>query len=571
MSGTFNIGGLVTGLDTNTIISQLMAIEKQPVTRLQSQVTKFNTQKSAVTELRTQLQTLRGKVQDFRLMGVFSQFKATSSDEKVLTSTVSGASPVVGSYALNVTQLASSTMAASNGVLGHAINPAATLASSGMTTSVTAGTFSINGISITVDPTTQTLDQVLTAINGSGAGVTATYNATTDKIAIQNTTPGNTNLINLGATADTSNFLEAVNVTQATQSTGGGGSTVVTGTRNLGAIDSTKTLNQVTFANGAMTAGTFKINGVSIAVDPTTDTMSDVVQRINDSDAQVSASYDSATDSLRFVAKTLGSRTINFAAGTSNFLAVTNLASATQTAGSDVQFTINGGPVQTRNTNEVSDAIGGLTVRLLSTGTSTVTIAADDTKIVDSVKSFITAFNEAVDKLVSLTGTDGALKDDGTIKDVKSTLQTLVFGTATGVTGSYTSLIDLGITTGETFDAGSTSHLQLNETTFTEALRTGRTNVQNVFNNSGSTGVADQLSTYLDSITKVGGFLNDRAKSSGSIDRQVQDINDRIERLNQSIAKKETRLKKQFSALEQFSARMQSQSSAISALGNISY
>jgi flagellar hook-associated protein 2 len=571
MSGLFNVGGLITGLDSNTIISQLMSIERRPVTRLQGRVTTFNAQKTALTDLRTQLQTLNNKVQDFRLMGVFTQFKATSSDEKILTSTVSGDSPVVGSYAVNVTQLASATMAASNGALGHAVNPAATLASGGMTTEVTAGTFSINGVSITVDPNTQTLDQVLAAINGSGAGVTATYNATTDKIAIQNTAPGNTNLINFGVTADTSNFLAAINVTQATQSTGGGGSTTVTGTRNLGAIDSTKALNQVTLASGAVTAGTFKINGVSITVDPTTDSMIDVVQRINDSDAQVSASYDSATDSLRFTAKTLGSRTINFEAGTSNFLTATNLAAATQTAGSDVQFTVNGGPVQTRNTNEVSGAIGGVTLHLLSTGNSTVTIAADDSKIVESVKSFVTAFNEAVDKIVSLTGKDGALANDGTISDVKSTLQTLVFGTATGIGGSYTSLIDLGITTGDTFDAGSTSHLQLNEATLTEALRTSRTSVQNVFNNSGSTGIADQLSTYLKSITQVGGFLNDRTKSSGSIDQQVQDINDQIARLNESIAKKETRLKKQFSALEQFSAQMQSQSSALSTLSKVSF
>ncbi|HNR37106.1 MAG TPA: flagellar filament capping protein FliD, partial [Candidatus Hydrogenedentes bacterium] len=498
--------------------------------------------------------------------GVFSQYTATTSDNKVLTASISGSNPVVGSYAVNVTQMASATVATGSSAMGQAINPGAVLSSSGMTTAVTAGTFTINGVSITVDPATQTLNQVLTAINASGAGVTASYNALTDKITFENSTPGNTAIINFGADDDTSNFLSAIHVTEATQSTSGGGSTVATSTRNLGAIDSAKLLNQVSFANGAITAGTFKINGVTISVDPAADTMLDVVQRINDSGAQVSASYDGTTDSLRFVAKTLGSRTISFTAGTSNFLSVTNLVSPTQTAGSDVQFTINGGPVQTRNTNEVSDAIGGVTLRLLSTGTSTVTIAADDDKIVESVNSFITSFNESVDKIVALTAKDGTLANDATIKEIKATLQTLVFGSVSGISGSYKSLIDLGITTGDTFDAGTTSHLQLKEDTLREALRTARLNVQNVFYNTGTTGVADQLYAYLDSITKVGGFLNDRAKSNGSIDRQVQDINARIDRLNASIAKKETRLKKQFAALEQFSSQMQSHSTAITAL-----
>lgn len=566
MSSSFSVGGLMTGLDTGSIVSQLMAIERQPVTRLQNQIKALNSQKSAIGELRTQLQTLRAKIQDFRLLGVFSQYTATTSDNKVLTASISGSNPVVGSYAVNVTQMASATVATGSSAMGQAINPGAVLSSSGMTTAVTAGTFTINGVSITVDPATQTLNQVLTAINASDAGVTASYNALTDKITFENSTPGNTAIINFGADDDTSNFLSAIHVTEATQSTSGGGSTVATSTRNLGAIDSAKLLNQVSFANGAITAGTFKINGVTISVDPAADTMLDVVQRINDSGAQVSASYDGTTDSLRFVAKTLGSRTISFTAGTSNFLSVTNLVSPTQTAGSDVQFTINGGPVQTRNTNEVSDAIGGVTLRLLSTGTSTVTIAADDDKIVESVNSFITSFNESVDKIVALTAKDGTLANDATIKEIKATLQTLVFGSVSGISGSYKSLIDLGITTGDTFDAGTTSHLQLKEDTLREALRTARLNVQNVFYNTGTTGVADQLYAYLDSITKVGGFLNDRAKSNGSIDRQVQDINARIDRLNASIAKKETRLKKQFAALEQFSSQMQSQSTAITAL-----
>ena len=51
----------------------------------------------------------------------------------------------------------------------------------------------------------------------------------------------------------------------------------------------------------------------------------------------------------------LRSRMISFASGTSNFLDITNLTAATQTAGADSQFTVNGGPVQTQNTNDVAE------------------------------------------------------------------------------------------------------------------------------------------------------------------------------------------------------------------------
>lgn len=64
MSGAFNAGGLITGLDTNTIIRQLMPNERQPITRLQQRITTLQTQQSAVRDLRTQLLALRNAWQD---------------------------------------------------------------------------------------------------------------------------------------------------------------------------------------------------------------------------------------------------------------------------------------------------------------------------------------------------------------------------------------------------------------------------------------------------------------------------------------------------------------------------
>ena len=567
MSGAFSAGGLITGIDSNNLIRQLLALERQPIIRAEERILTLEGQKEAVRDLRTQLFTLRNRLQDFRLFAVFDQYKSASSEETVMTVEVSGSNPVVGSYNIEVLQLASATVASSGDVLGAAIDPNAALNSSGIATEVTAGTFSINGVSFTIDPDTQSLDTILTDITNSAAGVNATYDAGTDKVTFSNKTPGDTSIIVFGGDDDDSNFLEVLNVTEANQTDGPGGETQVISTRNLGAVSAAETLDQVSFAGGAATSGDFKINGATISVDVTTDSISDILARINDSDAQVTASYDTATDTIRVVSNTLGSRTISFEAGSSNFLDVTNLTTATQTAGNDAQFEINGGAVQTRNTNEVSDAVGGITLNLLSVGNSTVTVSGDDDAIVESVQEFITAFNDSVDKIQELVGPEGALAGDSTLRLIENYLRAGIFNRVEGY-GDYKSLPEIGITTGDTFDSTATAHIELDEEVFREALRDDRLNVKDLFSNNEGTGIADDLFDYVDEISRATGFLNQRAKTNGSIDTQIRSLNDQIDRLEGRIARKEIYLRRQFTQLEQLTAIYQQQGNSLMSLAS---
>lgn len=566
MSGGFSAGGLITGLDSNSLISQLMQIERQPIIRLQEQIDAYETQKTAVQALRTQFLTLRNAAQDFRFNNIFSQFGATSSEESVLGVEIAGPSPVIGSYTIDVQQLASATVANSSAVLGSPIDPNANLDSNGMTTELTAGTFTINGVEFTVDPTSQSLNTVLGQINASAAGVTATYDAVTDTVTFENSAAGDTSIINFGATDDTSNFLAAIAIEEATQATGGSGSTVATGTRNLGAVDPNAVLNDSNFASGAISAGSFQVNGITINVDPATDTLNEVLQAITDSDAGVSATYDSSSDTIRVVSKTLGSRTISFADGGSGFLAAVNLTAAVQDAGNDAQFTINGGTVQTRNTNEVSDAIGDVALNLLSVGTSTITVSGDDDLIVEDINEFLTAFNESVDMIRDITSRDGDLGSDASISQIEMYLRSEVFNTVSGITGDFSTLIEIGITTGDSFDSTESAHLELDEDVFREALRDDRSNVSSLFHNTGDTGVADKLFDYLDGITRTTGFLNNRSKANGSIDRQIKSLNDQIDRVEQRVALREERLRKQFAQLEVLASGYQADSSVLSGL-----
>ncbi len=566
MSGSITAGGLISGLDTNALVTQLLSLERKPITRLNSQIGVLKKQQTAVRSVRTQLLSLRNKAQDFRLNQIFNAFNSDSSDKEVITSTISGANPVQGSFALNVTQLASATNANSSAKLGSAINNAAVLNSSGINTAVEAGTFTINGVQFTVDPATQSLDDIITAINGSSAGVTASYNATTDTVSLANTVPANTAVINFSAQGDTSNILSALNLRNATQSTNGFGSTEVTSTVNLGAVDSTDVINTINFSGGAVTAGSFSINGVSITVDPTTDSVQDVLERINGSDANVTASFDSATDRIRLTSNTLGSRTIAFGAvgDTSNFLTVTNLASATQTAGNDATFTINNGPALTRNTNEVNDAIAGVTLKFLSQGTSTVTVTSDNDKIVEGVEAFIAEFNTTVNSIRDITGVGKDLAGDGGIRSLESYLRSNIFNQIPGLSGDYSSLLDIGISTGDDFSATESPQLKLDKEKFLKALQADRNNVESIFSNNAGTGIADTFFSFLDEATKSTGFLNERAKANGTIDRQIQSLNDSIERQEDRLGQYEERLRRQFLNLETMSANFQNQSAALS-------
>ncbi len=568
MSGSINFGGLISGLDSNALIQSLVQIERQPVIRAQQRISQLESLKTAIGGLRTQLLSLRNAAQDFRFTDRFNQFGVTSSEETVLTATVSGENPLVGAFAIDVQQLASATTATSSASIGSAIDPNATLENSGITATIEAGDFTINGQVISVDATTDTLNGILGQINASGAGVTATYDALTDRVVVENSTPGDTSIINFGASSDDTNLLSVLELTQATQgATGTGGATLATSTSNLGAVSTTEVLNNVNFAGGAITAGSFRINGATITVDPTVDSLSDIISRINGSDAGVSATYDGTTDGIRFVSKTLGSPTIGFISDTSNFLSITNLDTATQVAGNDSKFTINGGPVLTRNSNEVSDAINGVTLTLLSAGQSTATVSPDDDSVVEDISGFVEEFNTAFSSIRDLIGPEGVAENDGSIRLIENFLRGAIFNTVPGVSSEFQSLLDIGITSGKEFNSSAVFQIELDEDVFRQAIRDDRQGVSALFTNDSDTGVLDKIFDYIDDATATSGFLNERVKANGILDDQIEGQNNRIEQIERRISSFELRLRRQFSQLELLTASFQQQGAALSGIG----
>lgn len=104
-----SLSGLASGLDTASIIDSLMAVERQPRTRIEMRQAAEQARRDGLNQVQTQLNTLKQAAGDLRSAGTWADTQsATSSDAtKVAVTRTGGAGP--GGYDISVTRLASST------------------------------------------------------------------------------------------------------------------------------------------------------------------------------------------------------------------------------------------------------------------------------------------------------------------------------------------------------------------------------------------------------------------------------------------------------------------------------
>ncbi|MEL7157868.1 MAG: flagellar filament capping protein FliD, partial [Actinomycetota bacterium] len=100
------IDGIASGLDTSSIINQLMAIERRPQVALTTQRDQHQAAKEELSGLRSDLNALRDTAADLRLSSGWDVLAATSSDPEAVSVTATTAS-TTGSYSFQVTGIAS--------------------------------------------------------------------------------------------------------------------------------------------------------------------------------------------------------------------------------------------------------------------------------------------------------------------------------------------------------------------------------------------------------------------------------------------------------------------------------
>jgi flagellar capping protein FliD len=82
---TIYLPGLLTGIDTKTLIAQLMAIERRTLNIYQDRVDKWEDKKNALGDLESKLSSLRTTVAALSDAELLRAFNVTSSDEDILT------------------------------------------------------------------------------------------------------------------------------------------------------------------------------------------------------------------------------------------------------------------------------------------------------------------------------------------------------------------------------------------------------------------------------------------------------------------------------------------------------
>lgn len=158
------VDGLVSGMNTAQIISQLMQLERMPQTRLKTQQNVAQRTIDIYRSVNTHLLALKTAGESLTTGTGWSLTKATSSDATRVTATAS-AGAKTGSLSFTVDQLAAAGSSASAGTV---TGTGTVVATAGSTIRLTKGT---TATSIAVGD--GTLDSVVKAINAAGAGVTA--------------------------------------------------------------------------------------------------------------------------------------------------------------------------------------------------------------------------------------------------------------------------------------------------------------------------------------------------------------------------------------------------------------
>jgi flagellar hook-associated protein 2 len=112
MAEGISVGGLASGLDTNSIINGLVAIEQRRVTMEEEKKSAYEVKLTSFNELKSKLEDFYKKAQDLDKTTAFDVFKSTSSDDTVAT--ISGEEGAAsGNYDIKVHQLASTLKVAS--------------------------------------------------------------------------------------------------------------------------------------------------------------------------------------------------------------------------------------------------------------------------------------------------------------------------------------------------------------------------------------------------------------------------------------------------------------------------
>lgn len=301
-----------------------------------------------------------------------------------------------------------------------------------------------------------------------------------------------------------------------------------------------------------------------------TDSLSDIAAKISQSGARVSATVLDAGGSYRlsiqgldtgaasaFTIEESGSVSLGFAAP----------SSVIETA-QDAKLTVDGLSV-TRSTNQITEAIPGLTLALTKTtsGPVTVSVSDDSAAVKKKLEAFVSAYNDVVNAGHAAAGygstkaSNAVLAADVGIRRALDRISSLVSGAVPNAAPAFGSLGSVGVSLTRdgtlSFDAAK----------FDAALGKDSGAVRRLFVTDAATGATGVMKTLGDAISSLvtgeGGAIKSRIDSLAAQSKRLTDSRAAKEQL---VATYEQQLRRQFAGLDQAMSRYQTMSNALSSL-----
>jgi flagellar hook-associated protein 2 len=588
---SINFTGLASGIDTASIVTELMRIEHRPVDLMTIAQTVEQTRNAALADISTKLKALKTSADSVSDQSFWTGAPhGTSGDETSFTVAVSAGAPKA-SYQVQVKNLASGDVWAQQATAGtHTFaevyagagalaGRTSTLASltnaagtslglvAGQTVSLAA---SIGGSPITATPFTITATSTLDDLKGW----------------VQTQLPGATVEIATGGRLRiTSGVGTDQDVIGARLTTAGPASAM------FNSLFNAPVANTPALGLGKVTADdTLHVGASGMTFDVAVHagwTMAQVAQAINGANGGVTAGVTDGR--LRISAKDTGV-TAGGVSITSTGTSAADLGLVRQSTARDALVNVDGIDV-TSATNTTGSVIPGATLTLLKSMTTSAT-ATTDPNWVDSAEAarrtqaYVDAYNLVLDTINTAvtdqkvpnptTAADrlkGVLFNNGTLTTIQDGLRNAMANVVGGLAPGKNLAASIGISTGAATTAGVANNtsaidgrLTFDASAFQAAFASDRESVRSVIGQAGSTdagtGVAARISdlaanyTSTTSYVGVNGLLHTlngggilAAAITGST-AAIKDYDQRIADMTDRLTLREATLKAQFTAME---------------------
>ncbi|WP_455886695.1 flagellar filament capping protein FliD [Pseudomonas rustica] len=251
--------------------------------------------------------------------------------------------------------------------------------------------------------------------------------------------------------------------------------------------------------------------------------------------------------------------------GTESMNSSTSGAGFVTALAADAELTVDGIKI-TSSSNEVKDAISGLTLNLtgISGSATNIAVVANNDGLKTSVQAFVDAYNTLQKAITSLTTTSkdsndnlvlGPLTNDPTTRSLLADIRSVLSEVGSG--DQLTSLSQLGINTQKD------GTLEFSTTKFTSALNDKKLGpeIQTLF--TGTNGIFQRMNKAIDPYNTSDGSLMTRKNSLDKVAKSLSDQQAALDRRTESLTES---LTKKYVALDTALGKMQAQANQITSI-----